>query len=217
VKVIAVSLGGVLPLPTARGDVPSAIAKQPVPGRVKVSAQGFEGDQQADRAVHGGVNKAVCLVPSEHYPRWAGFLDRTVLSPAFFGENLTTEGVCERTLCIGDVIEIGSARLVVRSPRLPCFKFAARAGRADAARFMLNEGMTGLYLSVEQPGDISAGDPIRILSPHPERVAIADYVDAMMQKASSELLAWILRNSALPEDRKQLLVRRIEARYDGSV
>lgn len=216
-KVIAVSLGVVSSLPTPRGAVPSAIAKQPVAGRVKVSEQGFEGDQQADRAVHGGVNKAVCLVPSEHYPRWASFLNCDVLSPAFFGENLTTDGVSEHTLCIGDVVEIGSARLVVRSPRLPCYKFAARAGRSDAARFMLNEAMTGLYLSVEAPGDIGAGDPIRILSPHPDRVSIADYVDAMMQKASSELLTRLFRNSALPEDRKQLLVRRIEARYDGSV
>ncbi|MBM3407475.1 MAG: MOSC domain-containing protein [Betaproteobacteria bacterium] len=216
-KVIAVSLGVVSSLPTPRGAVPSAIAKQPVAGRVKVSEQGFEGDQQADHAVHGGVNKAVCLVPSEHYPRWASFLNYDVLSPAFFGENLTTEGVSEHTLCIGDVVEIGSARLVVRSPRLPCYKFAARAGRSDAARFMLNEAMTGLYLSVEAPGDIGTGDPIRILSPHPDRVSIADYVNAMMQKASSELLTRLLRNSALPEDRKQLLVRRIEARYDGSV
>lgn len=106
---------------------------------------------------------------------------------------------------------------MVRSPRLPCYKFVAQAGRNDAARFMLNEAMTGLYLSVEEEGELGAGDTIRVVVPHPDRVSIADYVDAMMQKLPGDRVEIILRNNALPDDRKQLLVRRIEARYDGSV
>jgi MOSC domain-containing protein YiiM len=177
----------------------------------------LEGDQQADRAVHGGPNKAICLVPAEHYPKWSAFLGRASLETAFFGENLTTEGVSERSLCIGDVLAIGTAQFIVRSPRLPCYKFAARAGRTDAARFMLNEALTGLYLSVATEGEIGAGDALRVVEPHPDRISIADYVDAMMQKSSGDQVAKILRNNALPDDRKQLLIRRIEARYDGAV
>ena len=216
-KIIAVSVGVPVPLNTSRGQVLSSITKHPVTGRVQVSFSGLAGDQQADRSVHGGANKAICLVPSEHYPRWSEFLKSASLPTGFFGENLTTVGVSERSLCIGDVLEVGTTRLMVRSPRLPCYKFVARAGRSDAARFMLNEAMTGLYLSVEKEGEIGAGDAIRVSAPHPDRVSIADYVDAMMQKLPSERVEKILRNHALPDDRKQLLVRRIEARYDGSV
>ena len=77
--------------------------------------------------------------------------------------------------------------------------------------------MTGLYLSVEEEGELGVGDAIRVVAPHPDRVSIADYVEAMMQKLPGERVEKILRNDALPDDRKQLLVRRIEARYDGSV
>lgn len=216
-KVIAVSVGVPALLNTARGQVLSSITKQPVTERVRVSFSGLTGDQQADSSVHGGVNKAICLMPSEHYPRWSEFLNRASLPPAFFGENLTAAGVSERSLFIGDVLEVGTARLMVRSPRLPCYKFVARAGRIDAARFMLNEAMTGMYLSVEEEGELGAGDAIRVVVPHPDRVSIADYVDAMMQKLPSGQVEKILRNDALPDDRKQLLARRIEARYDGSV
>ena len=71
--------------------------------------------------------------------------------------------------------------------------------------------------AVEEEGELVAGDAIRVVVPHPDRVSIADYVDAMMQKLPSDRVEKILRNDALPDDRKQLLVRRIEARYDGSV
>ena len=216
-KVLAVSVGRVATLVTTRGAVNSAIVKHPVTDRVRVSVNGLEGDQQADRTVHGGPNKAVCLVPAEHYAKWSAFLGCATLEPAFFGENLTTEGVSEHSLCIGDVLAIGTAQFVVRSPRLPCYKFVARAGRADAARFMLDETLTGLYLSVAKEGEIGAGDAIRIVHPHPDRTSVADYVSAMMQKSTSEQVARILHNDALPEDRKHLLVKRIEVRYDGAV
>lgn len=97
-KVIAVSVGVPAPLNTARGQVLSSITKQPVIERVRVSFSGLTGDQQADRSVHGGANKAICLMPSEHYPRWSEFLNGASLPTAFFGENLTAAGVDRKSV-----------------------------------------------------------------------------------------------------------------------
>lgn len=213
----SISIGKIEPLDTPRGKVPTGIRKRPISGPIQIGIDGLNGDHQADRAVHGGGNKAVYLFPSEHHARWKQFLARDDLSDGFFGENLTSVGVTEHTLCFGDQLEIGTSVLVVRAPRLPCYKFAALLENTGAARFMLNELTTGIYLSVERPGSIAPGDRIHIRTRLADRIPVADYVDAMMQRSSPDRLARLIANEALPDDRKQLLLNRIESRYDGGV
>ena len=86
------------------------------------------GDDQADRTVHGGPDKAVYVYPSEHYPYFRELLNRPDLSAGFFGENFTTEGLLEDLVSPGDVLRIGTAVVQVTTPRSPCFKLAAKAG-----------------------------------------------------------------------------------------
>jgi MOSC domain-containing protein YiiM len=127
--------------------VETAIFKEPVSGAVRVGRLNLEGDRQADLTVHGGTNKAVYAYPSEHYPFWREEL-ATDLPWGAFGENLTTSGVTEDEVSIGDRLRIGSAEFVVTQPRTPCFKLIVKFGRNDMVRRFQRSGRSGFYLAV---------------------------------------------------------------------
>jgi MOSC domain-containing protein YiiM len=167
-------------------EVLTAIAKRPVEGRVEVRGLGLVGDEQADLSVHGGTSKAVYLYPSEHYGFWntvraqarvAGWDDR--LPPGALGENLTVAGLLESRLWIGDRLKLPQCEFAVSEPRLPCSKFAAVMGFAQAVKLMAESGWCGAYLGVIEAGTIGEGDPIEIL-PGPREVNLRELFLARM-------------------------------------
>ncbi|UCC24066.1 MAG: GNAT family N-acetyltransferase [Gemmatimonadales bacterium] len=166
-KVLSVNVGRPRELAWRGRILTSAIVKEPVSGPVGVGAMGLDGDTQVDRRVHGGVDKAVYLYPSEHYATWEVTLGRTLEAGAL-GENLTTGGVLEDELHVGDVVEVGRAVLQVAQPRLPCLKLAARYQREDLPRLFEQAGLPGVYFRVLQPGPVEAGDALRVVERHPE-------------------------------------------------
>ena len=151
----------------------TAIRKRPVEGAARVEALGFVDDTQADLRVHGGVDKAVYLYPAEHAPYWEEVLG-TDVGPGAFGENLTSRGIVEGDLAIGDTLEVGTAVLQVAQPRLPCVKLAARHRRADLPRLFVAATRPGVYFRVLREGAIAAGDPVRIVDRAPERWTIPE-------------------------------------------
>jgi len=118
----------------------TGIFKQPVTGTVALRTLNLDGDRQADLTVHGGPFKAVYGYPYEHYVFWRQELNEPDLSWGMFGENLTTEGLAEDDLHIGDLFEIGSAVVMVRQPRTPCYKLAAKFQRDDILDRFLHGG-----------------------------------------------------------------------------
>lgn len=154
--------------------VRTAIFKGPVTGAVRVRRLNLDGDGQADPTVHGGPNKAVYLYPSEHYAYWRDLLGE--LAWGAFGENLTTAGLSEEAVRIGDRLRLGTAELVVTQPRLPCFKLAVKFGRADIEKRFLESGMTGFYLSVAAEGEITAGDAVSVVGFPGNSVTVAEVV-----------------------------------------
>ena len=167
----------------AEGDgttVWSGIRKSPVaPGTTLwLSTVNLAGDGQADLSVHGGPDKAVYAYPSEHLAPWSAELEEA-LGPGAFGENLTTTGVTEADVCIGDVWSWGEAILEVCQPRWPCFKLALHRGRADIQQRMRRSGRTGWYLRVLEPGAVSTGSEIRVLRPDPAGLSVTDAHVAM--------------------------------------
>src|SRR5262245_4956301 len=111
--------------------VKTSIFKSPKPGPVSVSRLNLSGDEQSDLSVHGGLEKAIYAYPAEHYAFWREELPDLDLSWGAFGENLTIEGLLERTVHIGDTLQMGSATFAVTQPRLPCFKLGLRMNRED--------------------------------------------------------------------------------------
>lgn len=175
IRVVAVCAGRCAPLSApghgAAGTVTSAIAKSALsslesPAPVRVAPLGVAGDEQADPAVHGGLDKAVYVYPSEHYAFWrtvrgqAGRHD--ALAPGAMGENLLIEGLLEPEVWVGDRLSIGEVELRVESPRSPCFKLDARMGFSWASRMMVQSGYTGFYCSVVRQGLLAAGDPVLV-------------------------------------------------------
>ena len=146
--------------------ITTSIFKEPVAGRVAVRALNLDGDRQADLTVHGGREKAVYAYPAEQYAYWRAQLPGVELAHGAFGENLTTEGLLEDDVQVGDRFRVGSAELIATQPRLPCYKLAARFQRADMVKRFLATRRTGFYFAVEREGEVAAGDAI-------ERVARA--------------------------------------------
>lgn len=211
-KLISLNVG--LPrLATYRTQtVKTGIYKEPVAGSVQLRTLNLDGDRQADLAVHGGPNKAVYGYPSEHYEFWRQELPGTQMPWGMFGENFTTEGLFETDLHIGDRLKIGSAVIVARQPRIPCYKLALKFRRDDIlARFLRSE-RSGFYFSVEQEGTVAAGDPVEFLSRDESGITISEMNRVYaLDMYNVELLNKAIATAALPEDWKQFLKKRLSA------
>jgi len=172
-RLVSVSVGQPREVEWNHEVVLTSIFKEPVAGRVRVSRLGLQGDQQSDLEVHGGIDKAVYAYPSEHYAFWRKELPGMELPWGAFGENLTTEGLLEGAVHIGDRFRAGSAEFIVTEPRMPCFKLAIRFGRADIVKRFMKSGRTGCYLAVLKEGEVGAGDSIEPLAPDQHRISVA--------------------------------------------
>lgn len=175
-KIISVNVGLPREVVWKGITVRTAIFKQPVAGNVAIRELNLAGDQQADLTVHGGLDKAVYAYPVEHYEYWRKQLPDLSMSWGAFGENLTTEGLSEDTLCIGDLVRAGSAILRVTQPRMPCYKLELRFNRDDMIKRFLVSGRSGFYLSVVEPGYVSEGSSLEILDRDPGAVTVTDIV-----------------------------------------
>lgn len=167
--------GRVQPMP---GDGrPTAIFKQLVEGRVRLTREGLVGDAQGDRRVHGGPEKALHQFPLETYAVLAAaFPDHAAAFVAgAIGENLSTRGVTEREVCIGDVFAIGSARIQLAQPRTPCWKIDARFEADGITRYVAEHGIAGWYFRVLQEGEIAAGDTLERVDREADAVSLAEF------------------------------------------
>ena len=210
-KVVSVNVGMPREVAWKGMTVQTGIFKKPVAGTVKVGRLNLEGDQQADLTVHGGAAKAVYAYPAAHYDHWRRELPEVEFHWGKFGENLTTDGLDEEGLCIGDLVRAGSALLTVTQPRLPCYKLAIRFDRDDMLKRFLVSGRTGMYFSVTEPGEVSAGADIEIISRDVNRISVADVTRLFLgQTRNAEQLARALRVSALPESWKSELGLRAQ-------
>src|SRR3954447_16370382 len=158
----SVNLGTPRPVEVNGHTVLTAIWKHPVEGRVPVSGVNLRGDDQADRSVHGGPDKAVYAYAAEDEEWWRAQVGRD-LGDAPFGENLITRGLPVSEAVIGEHWAVGSALLEVAQPRLPCFKLGLRMGDPRFLRRFADAGRPGAYLRVLAEGDIGASDEIRVV------------------------------------------------------
>lgn len=188
----------------------TSIWKTPRSGPVAVTHMNLDGDRQADLRVHGGTLKAVYAYPSEHYGFWRHELPEAELPWGAFGENLTTQGLLDDEVRIGDRILAGTAEFVVTQPRLPCFKLAARFNRLDMIKRFTRSGRPGFYLSVAREGLVTAGDAITLVPGREPSISVRDVaglyaggeVDRDLLRRASEL-------AGLPESWRADLRKRL--------
>ena len=167
--ILAVLLGKVRPF---RGDdEPSAIGKLPVADVVAVGAMGLAGDEQADRTVHGGIDKAIHHYPADHYDWWRQYLGDAPLldAPGACGENISTAGLHEENIFLGDRFRLGSALVEVTQARQPCWKLDHRFQAKGVMAQVVKTRRTGWYYRVLEPGEVRAGDLLELVDrPYPD-------------------------------------------------
>lgn len=154
----------------------SAFIKTPCEGPVAVGRLGLAGDMQGNPRVHGGPDKAVYVYPFERYALWQErfALLAPMFAPGGLGENLTTTGIDEETVCVDDIFAVGTARLQVSEPRIPCRTIAARFGDDRVGTTMRDTGWRGFYCRVLTEGLVRAGDAMTLIErPRPD-TRIAD-------------------------------------------
>nr|WP_272214359.1 MOSC domain-containing protein [Marinicella sp. W31]MDC2879960.1 MOSC domain-containing protein [Marinicella sp. W31] len=204
--------GRATPLPGS--DAQSGIVKTPAGRPLWLGPEGFESDEQADRRVHGGVEKAVHHYPLDHYPLWRGELgDPPALgAPGGFGENISASGFTETTVAVGDIFRLGTALVQVSQGRQPCWKLNRRFNVPDMARRVQKTGRTGWYYRVLEPGIVATGDRLdrveRITSDWTlHRLWHAFYVDRM----NLDELKGIAALEVLADGWRKYAVRRLES------
>jgi MOSC domain-containing protein YiiM len=175
----------------------TSIWKNPVDGRVALRGVNFVGDDQADRTVHGGPDKAVYAYGSEDTDWWEAELGRS-LDPAPFGENLTVRGIHVSEAVIGERWEVGDALLEIAQPRLPCFKLGLRMGDPLFPKRFAAAGRPGAYLRIVREGEIGAGDRIEVVSRPAHGVTSALVSRALLRE--KDLLVDALAATELPDD-----------------
>ena len=191
--------------------VSTSIFKEPVSGPVLLRRHNLEGDKQADLSVHGGPTKAVYAYPSEHYLFWRSELPEMELQWGMFGENLTTEGLAEESVHIGDVFQLGTAQLVVTEPRMPCFKLTIRFERDDIVKRFLQSQRSGLYFGVMQEGTVQAGDRFELVSTDSQRLKVADVTRLYTtDRGNAELLTKAVATATLPEKWRDYFDHRLK-------
>jgi MOSC domain-containing protein YiiM len=192
--------------------VETGIFKEPVDGPVTMSKVNLAGDRQADLTVHGGFEKAVYAYPAEHYDYWRRELPGMPLPLGQFGENLTTEGLSEDTLFIGDRLRIGTAVLMVTQPRMPCYKLNLKFRRDDMIKRFLKSGRSGFYFSVIEPGELEAGSEIEIASRDPQAITVSDIFRLYLGDTSDRgVVERAMKVTALPDSWKAYIATKAQA------
>jgi MOSC domain-containing protein YiiM len=178
-NVVSVNVGGVRTVETGDRTITTAIWKAPVEGRIRVAGVNLSGDDQADRSVHGGVDKAVYAYAWEDTLWWQAELGRA-LERGNFGENLTTEGIALADAVVGERWRIGSTLLEVSEPRFPCFKLGIRMGDPKFLKRFAAARRTGTYLRIIEPGDVGAGDRVEVVTRPDGGVTIGEFTEAYL-------------------------------------
>lgn len=208
--VVSVNVGLPREVVWNRQRVSTAIFKEPVAGAITIRKLNLDGDRQADLTVHGGPYKAVYAYPLEHYEYWWMQVPETPAALGAFGENLTTRGVLEKDLNIGDQVRVGSALLQVSQPRMPCYKLQIRFDREDMTRLFALSRRSGFYFSVMEEGEVKAGDALEVVKRDVHGVSVAEVNGLYFDRPTDrELVKRALQVPALTSESRSVLLSRL--------
>jgi MOSC domain-containing protein YiiM len=199
-------------VPFSRPGSFSAIAKTPSRASLQVTELGLVDDEQGDLRIHGGVEKAIHHYPREHYAAWVAELGENPIleAPGAFGENFSTLGWTEQTVCLGDRVRVGSVLLEISQGRMPCWKLNDRFAVKDMSLRVQQTGRTGWYYRVIQPGTLAAGDRLELIERPCPQWSIARVSSVLFSSAiDADLIRECLTLPLAPSWRRTL-ERRLE-------
>lgn len=193
--------------------IKTGIFKKPVSGSIMITAHHIVGDEQVDLVNHGGEHKAVYAFSAEHYDYWQQQLGME-LHFGQFGENLTISNLDERTLCIGDQIQIGDVVLEVTQPRVPCFKLGIALALKTMPKLFIEHGYTGIYFRIIKSGTIIAGDSVTVIYKHPDKLSVHTLFNAYFDKRfnhAHDVMQLASNNHALSNEWMEKVTQRLNS------
>lgn len=196
-RVVSVNVGAPRTIEWEGRRIRTAIFKEPVDGPVEVRGVNLAGDDQADRRVHGGTDKAVYAYGAEDYAWWSELFG-VEIGPGWYGDNLTVEGFDLRDAWVGERWMVGSCVLEVSEPRLPCYKLGARMGTADFVELFGRMGRLGTYLRIVEEGSVAAGDDLAVVSRPEAGLTVAELARSQ-EGDDAGLLARVAAHPAVSE------------------
>lgn len=207
---ISLFVGTIRPLPES--GRPTGIYKRPVTGPVELGPEGFVGDQQADLRVHGGPDKAVHLYPATHYARLAARFPEAAgqLREGSIGENISCADLVESDVRLGEIWQLGTARLQVSQPRSPCWKIDERYGCDGMAQFIAEQGLTGWYWRVLTPGLVSPRDALCREQSDPAAFTLAEAMQLLQQhRPPLAAMERLVASPGIAENWRQKIAHRL--------
>lgn len=214
--ILSINIGKPKQVPFHHKGVATGIFKTPASGSLFLSWLNFEGDGQADLIHHGGREKAVCVYPYEHYFFWERELQRKLAYGAF-GENITTSGLLETEVCIGDIFKLGEAVVQVSQPRQPCYKLSVRYNQPDMPLQVQETGYTGYYFRVLKEGIVHKSDGLTRISCHPKAITVS-FANRIMhqEKDRMEDIKRILEVEELSANWRKTFLKRLDGKETDS-
>jgi MOSC domain-containing protein YiiM len=162
-KVISVNIGEKQTFKYRGKNVETGIFKYPVDQSIFLGNEDVEKDSVVDRKYHGGIEKACYIYSADHYEFWKEKYPHLDFQHGMFGENITIEGLDESNLYLGDIYQIGQAKVEVSQPREPCFKLGARFETSKILKQFINAPYPGVYLKVIEEGIVVKGDELTLI------------------------------------------------------
>lgn len=201
--VISLNIGNSIEIEWKNNLIKTSIYKYPVLGKRKVNFLSIEGDNQSDLINHGGLDKAVYSYSMEYYEVWKKNINFDFNDFGLFGENLTTKGLLDSEVKIGNIYKIGTTALQAIQPRFPCYKLNIRFGRDDMKNKFREMKMNGIYFKVIDEGEIETGDIIELIQESEFDVSVLDVVECRASKGKEQhKLNQILEIPFFPQDLK---------------
>lgn len=205
-KVLSVNTGGPQKFNWEGKEIYTSIFKFPKEGKRKITFLNIEGDKQSDLVHHGGHDKAVYSYDHSYYEIWKKEMNRDSWEFGLFGENLTTSGLRDDSVLIGNVYQIGSVKLRAVQPRFPCFKLNIRFGEDHILNRFYDLGFFGTYFRVVEEGYLNSGDEIILSHKSDVNLSVADIVNCKKSKGEDQdKLKLILENPFIPHRLKDSL------------
>ncbi|MDF2182513.1 MOSC domain-containing protein [Neptuniibacter sp. CAU 1671] len=170
-------------------QTPTGIFKSAYNEPVLLTPEGLEGDIQVDRRVHGGPEKALYHFPAENYALLKQALPHLEASfiPGSIGENISSHGLTDETVHIGDIFRIGSALVQVSQPRRPCWKVNHKYGNGHIAALLMSQGISGWYYRVLEPDTLTNNDPITLIERLPDSISVAEIWQRFVERLQKRL------------------------------
>ncbi|MDG5492071.1 MOSC domain-containing protein [Psychroserpens sp. SPM9] len=189
-------------------EVTTGIYKKPVNTSIHLKKEAVKGDEVSDRKVHGGEFKACYLFSSDQYPYWKNLYPDLDWTFGMLGENLTVEGLNEKTLYIGDIYKVGNALVQITQPREPCFKFGVKFGTQNVLKQFIQQGYPGTYVRVLKEGTVTTGDIFQLAEKATDSITIWDFFQLLYAENKNKAhIKSILDNDALPQRKRERLQR----------